>query len=79
MEIQNLCRDVSELLMDQIELYRHTKESIIQGLDAEAWNTMREEARDRALLAELKADKNLHPALYPPTDPSLVLGHYKVQ
>ena len=64
--------------MDQIELYRHTRDSIVQGMDAEAWKAMTVEARDRALLAELKADKNLHPALYNPDASAAVLGHYKV-
>ena len=34
------CRDVSELVMDQIELYRDTKESIMRGRDAVAWEGM---------------------------------------
>lgn len=73
-----LCRDVSELVMDQIELYRDTKESIMRGRSAEAWEGMSQGARDRALTAELKAEKNLHPALYPPEDSPAILGHYKV-
>lgn len=65
--------------MDQIELYRETRESIVQGQDAEAWNSMPYAARDRALLAELKAENNLHPALYPPEGSSPeILGHFKV-
>ena len=60
--------------MDQIELYRHTRESIIQGMDSGTWNKMTGDARERALLAELKADKNLHPALYPPSDNNATLG-----
>lgn len=64
--------------MDQIELYRETRESIMQGLEVEAWNNMPYAARDRAMLAELKAENNLHPALHPPSDSSAVLGHYKV-
>ena len=74
-----MCRDVSELVMDQIELYRETRESIMQGSDADSWNSMPYAARDRAMLAELKAENNLHPALYPPNDSSAdILGHYKV-
>lgn len=69
---------MSELVIDQIELYRVTRESIVQGLDADAWLAMPQAARDRALLAELKAENNLHPALYPP-DPTAIRGHYKVQ
>ena len=72
------CRDVSELVMDQIDLYRDTRDSIVQGADADAWNNMSDAARDRALLAELRAESNLHPALYPPEDQHVVLGHYKV-
>ena len=63
--------------MDQIELYRETRESIMQGLDVEAWNSMPYAARDRALLAELKAENNLHPALYPAEDSTEILGHFK--
>ena len=37
---QLTCRDVSELVMDQIELYRDTKESIMRGRDAVAWEGM---------------------------------------
>lgn len=71
------CRDVSELVIEQIELYRDTRESIVAGLDAGAWEAMAEGARERALLAELKAERNLHPALYA-ADPAAGLGHYKV-
>ena len=64
--------------MDQIELYRDTKESIMRGMDAEAWLNLPPAARERALLAELKSENNLHPALYPPDDSAAILGHYKV-
>ena len=65
--------------MDQIELYRETRESIMQGLDAESWSSLPYAARDRAMLAELKAENNLHPALYQPDDSTAdILGHYKV-
>lgn len=64
--------------MDQIELYRHTRESITQGVDADAWSAMQEDARERALIAELKAERNLHPALYTTSDSTALLGHYKV-
>lgn len=64
--------------MDQIDLYRETRESIMQGLDGDSWNSMPYAARDRAMLAELKAENNLHPALYQPDDSADVLGHYKV-
>ena len=59
-------------------LYRDTRDSILAGLDHDAWRVMPLEARERALQAEMKADCNLHPALYPPSpDGSTSLGHYK--
>ena len=65
--------------MEQILLYRDTRESILNGTDAEAWRHMLPAAREKALLAEMKAECNLHPALYPPSeDGSAILGHYKV-
>lgn len=65
--------------MDQIELYRETRESIAQGLEAGAWHSLPHAARDRALLAELKAEGNLHPALFPADETSPdIIGHYKV-
>lgn len=60
-----------------MELYRDTRDSIVRGSDPEVWEAMPEASRDRALLAELKAERNLHPALYP-ADPNMGLGHYKV-
>ena len=75
-----LHRDVSALFMEQIMLYRDTRDSILAGLDHDAWRVMPLEARERALQAEMKADCNLHPALYPPSaDGSATLGHYKVR
>ena len=65
--------------MEQILLYRDTRESILNGKDAEAWRHMLPAAREKALQAEMKAESNLHPALYPPSeDGSAILGHYKV-
>ena len=65
--------------MEQILLYRDTRESILTGTDAEAWRHMLPAAREKALQAEMKAESNLHPALYPPSeDGSAILGHYKV-
>lgn len=78
---QEVClhRDVSNLIMEQILLYRDTRESILTGTDAEAWRHMLPAAREKALQAEMKAESNLHPALYPPSeDGSAILGHYKV-
>ncbi|KAK9807024.1 hypothetical protein WJX72_010915 [[Myrmecia] bisecta] len=73
-----LVGDISELVMEQIELYRDTRESILQGMDETGFARMTPQARERALVAEMKADKNLHPALWPPDDSPLILGHYKV-
>lgn len=72
-----LCRDVSELLQDQIELYRVTKQNILQGLSEEAFTQMTPQARERALLQEMKSEGTLHPALYP-HDKGPFTGHYKV-
>ncbi len=71
---------MSALFMDQLMLYRDTRDSILSGLEQEAWRVLPLEARERALQAELKADSNLHPALYPPPpeDSAAILGHYKV-
>ena len=64
--------------MDQILLYRDTRESILAGVDEKAWRHMLPAAREKALQAEMKAESNLHPALYPPCeDGSAILGHYK--
>eukprot|EP00887_Chlorella_sp_A99_P005446 scaffold1.g5446.t1 len=64
--------DVCELVMEQIELYRDTRESILAtpGGGAHAFSDMSPAARERALRREMAADKNLHPALEEPK------GHY---
>ena len=72
-----MCRDVSELLQEQIELYRLTKQNILQGLSEEAFTQMTPQARERALLQEMKSEGTLHPALYP-HDKGPFTGHYKV-
>ncbi|KAA6429701.1 MAG: phox domain-containing [Trebouxia sp. A1-2] len=72
-----LLTDVSQLLQEQIELYRMTKQNILQGLSEEAFTQMTPQARERALLQEMKSDHNLHPALYP-HDKGPFTGHYKV-
>ena len=54
--------------MDQILLYRDTRESILAGVDEKAWRHMLPAAREKALQAEMKAESNLHPALYPPSE-----------
>ena len=68
-----LRRDLSELVMEQMDLYRYTKESIQAGRGAAAFRDMSLKARDRALQQEMKAERNLHPALCTPD------GHYKAR
>ena len=74
---QHMRRDVSELLQEQIELYRVTKQNILQGLSEEAFTQMTPQARERALLQEMKSEGTLHPALLP-HDKGPFTGHYKV-
>ena len=64
---------MSELVMEQMDLYRYTKESILAGRGAAAFRDMNLKARDRALQQEMKAERNLHPALCTPD------GHYKAR
>lgn len=71
------CRDVSDLLEEQIELYRSTKQSILQDLPEEAFQQMTPQARERALQQEMKSVGTLHPALHP-ADKGPFTGHYKV-
>ena len=71
------CRDVSDLLEEQIELYRATKQSILQDLPEQAFQQMTPQARERALQQEMKSAGTLHPALYPP-DKGMFTGHFKV-
>lgn len=68
---------MSELLQEQIELYRVTKQNILQGLSEDAFTQMTPQARERALLQEMKSEGTLHPALYP-SDKGPFTGHYKV-
>ena len=72
-ELGAVRRDLSELVMEQMELYRYTRESIQAGRGAAAFRDMPLKARDRALAQEMKAENNLHPALCTPD------GHYKVR
>ena len=73
----DVCRDVSELLQEQIELYRVTKQNILQDLSGDAFTQMTPQARERALLQEMKSVGTLHPALYP-HDKGPFTGHFKV-
>ena len=58
----------------QLELYRDTRESILTATQQpNCLRDMSPAARDRALEREMRAEKNLHPALQTPD------GHYKVR
>ena len=72
------CRDVAELVMEQIDLFRYTRASIQEGVGEQAFQQMTAAARERAMQAEMRAEKNLHPALYPPGPGQAPTGHYKV-
>ena len=72
-------REVSELVVTQIRLLRETRASIV-GDDEDAWALMPVPARDRALANELRTERKLHAALYPPGPNSAVaVGHYAVR
>ena len=73
------CRDVAELVMEQIDLFRYTRASIQEGVGEQAFQQMTAAARERAMQAEMRAEKNLHPALYPPGAGQAPTGHYKVR
>ena len=73
------CRDVAELVMEQIDLFRYTRASIQEGVGEQAFQQMTAAARERAMQAEMRAEKNLHPALYPPGSGQAPTGHYKVR
>ena len=58
----------------QLELYRDTRDSILLATQQpHCLRDMSPAARDRAFQREMKAEKNLHPALQTPD------GHYKVR
>ena len=65
--------------MEQLLLYRDTRDSILAGQPAQAWGDMSSAVRERALQREMRADCNLHPALCPPEEGPAILGHYKVR
>ncbi len=70
----HLHRDVSELVMEQIELFRETRDSIQRARGpGNVFRDMSSAAWDRALQREMKAEGNLHPALCTPD------GHYRVR
>jgi len=55
-----LLRDMTDLFIETLELYRDTRDSV----GAEELEKMTPLARDRALRLEMRAEGNLHPALY---------------
>jgi hypothetical protein len=57
----------------QIELFRDTRDSILAAHGPTALVNMTPAARERAFRQEMRAEKNLHPALQTPE------GHYKVR
>ncbi len=68
---QNLNPSFYPLL--QLELFRDTRESILLATQQPTvLRDMSAAARDRAFQREMRAEKNLHPALQTPE------GHYKV-
>lgn len=70
---------MSDLLQSHLRLLRETRASIV-GDDEDAWALLPIAARDRALANELKAERHLHSALYPPSQDGVVAqGHYAVR
>lgn len=76
-DVKILLRDVAELVMEQIDLFRYTRASIQEGVGEQAFRQMTAAACERAMQAEMRAEKNLHPALYPPGSGHAPTGHYK--
>lgn len=65
-DLRAVLRDVSELLMEQVELYRDTREAVLQDRASAAASDFLHGglvARERSLRARLAAEGNLHPAL----------------
>ncbi|KAI3433581.1 hypothetical protein D9Q98_003392 [Chlorella vulgaris] len=72
LDLRLVLNDLSELFMEQLELYRDTRDSILLATQQpHCLRDMSQAARDRAFQREMKADNNLHPALLTPD------GHYK--
>ena len=72
-----IMEDASELLMEQLELFRDTKESILADKRSSpaahrAFLSANVAARERVLRERMHADGNLHPALLHPD------GNYKM-
>ena len=72
LDLRVVMHDVCELIMEQIELYRDTRDSIqLSTAQPNCLADMSAAARDRALAREMRAERSLHPALHAPD------GHYK--
>ncbi|EFN59116.1 hypothetical protein CHLNCDRAFT_137916 [Chlorella variabilis] len=72
LDLRLVMNDLAELFMEQLELYRDTRESILLATQQPTvLRDMSAAARDRAFQREMRAEKNLHPALQTPD------GHYK--
>lgn len=70
MPVPSSCLNLASV---QLELYRDTRESILLATQQPTvLRDMSAAARDRAFQREMRAEKNLHPALQTPD------GHYKV-
>lgn len=75
-DLRDVLHDVSELLMEQVELYRDTREMVLSDKASGAaadFNSGVLARRERALRERMAADGNLHPALLQPS------GDYKVR
>ncbi|KAL4430933.1 hypothetical protein ABPG75_006189 [Micractinium tetrahymenae] len=72
LDLRAVMNDLCELVMEQLELYRDTRDSIVLATqNPDCLRDMSPAARDRALQREMCAEGNLHPALQTPD------GHYK--
>mmetsp|Transcript_13710 Transcript_13710/g.41406 ORF Transcript_13710/g.41406 Transcript_13710/m.41406 type:complete len:1265 (+) Transcript_13710:304-4098(+) len=67
-----ILKDLSDLLIETLDLFRETRDSIQQGTTGGGRGDLSLAAWDRALQREMKAEGNLHPALCTPD------GHYRV-
>ena len=67
LDLRLIMEDASELLMEQLELYRDTREGILTDRQqAAAFCSGDFDARERVLKERMAADGNLHPALLHP-------------
>ncbi|GAB4817940.1 hypothetical protein N2152v2_004986 [Parachlorella kessleri] len=71
LDLRAVLNDASELFMETLELFRDTRDSILAAHGPTALIDMTPAARERAFRQEMRAEKNLHPALQTPE------GHYR--